>query len=69
MKKKAYKFEKGQLVFILGRPGICRILQRGTMESGHKIYGISGAHSDWHIEELLLSQEEGTALYGQSMLR
>ena len=72
MTKYKFKFNIGDLVFILGRNGVCKITAFGvfTYSSGGtlKMYHVIGAHNDIVPESLLLSFEEEKQLMRDSEL-
>jgi len=72
MVKYKFKFNLGDLVFILGRKGVCKVSAFGvfTYASGGtlKMYQVVGAHNDIVPESLLLSFNEEKQLMRDSEL-
>jgi hypothetical protein len=62
MKKKKFKLELGDRVYIIGQAGLCIITGRGNMDflSGGNlnIYQVDGAHGGYWSEDTLLTKEE-----------
>ncbi len=62
MKKKSFKYNIGERVFILGITGVCQVSGRGHMEfisGGHMPwYSLEGAHTGFHPESSLITPEE-----------
>jgi hypothetical protein len=62
MKKKPYKFNLKDYVFLVGRPGRCVVTSRGAMFSTSggtfNLYQLRGAHREYVPEDELISLDE-----------